>query len=348
MKKQIIGGLFALFALFFTVVSCRKDIQTVTTETTQVTNQTTGKADAVKGDFRVENGTLHFDNQQTCYSVLEQLNKLDMSERRHFGGKMGFKSLLKAYNDVQLQSAVVDNEQDHKSILRDNSDIIDASANDGSFNMRIFNKNLASILNRDGIVFIGKTAYKFTDFGEVVNLDGDISSFNGITSTTKSSGNTRVFNFIDIPVPEAPCGVGMSLSNVMNSSNDRRASASTSRVSFYVETGFDSNGNLVYDVINSSYVTATPQKKTIWGTFRNYTTVNRLSVNHSLRSFNNICQYGDNFSYQNEWTGIDFNGSFCVIIGIPEANLSSCYSTMISSSTNYNNQGGVNINLICQ
>jgi hypothetical protein len=81
MKKQIIGAFFALIALFFTVVSCRKDLQTVTTETTQATS----KVDAVKGDFHVENGILHFDNSKALRDVIEQLRKIDISERRYFG-----------------------------------------------------------------------------------------------------------------------------------------------------------------------------------------------------------------------------------------------------------------------
>jgi hypothetical protein len=189
MKKQIIVGLFALVTLFFTVVSCRKDVQTVTTEPTQAKST----INAVKGDFHVENGILHFDNAKALENVLDQLRKFDISERRNFGAKIGFKSLLYAYSDVQLQCAAAEDEQTHKAILQNNADIIDASNNDGTFQMRIINKDLASVLNREGIFYVASSVYKFTDFGQVIVLDGDISRLKAVNKNTQSDKNIKVF-----------------------------------------------------------------------------------------------------------------------------------------------------------
>jgi hypothetical protein len=204
MKKQIIGGFFVLIALFFTVVSCRKDVQTFATEPTQ----TQLKVGDVKGDFYAENGILHFKNDEVFQDILEQLKKFDMSERQHFGEKIGFKSLLSAYIDVQFQCADAQNEKTHKSVLLANADIIDASQNDGTFVMRIVNKDLAAVLNREGIVYINNSVYKFTDFGELIAIDGDIDRLKIVNKNTQSNENIKVFVANTLNT-RAPCGIGL-------------------------------------------------------------------------------------------------------------------------------------------
>jgi hypothetical protein len=342
MKKQIIGGLFALIAMFFTVVSCRKDAQTVTAEPTQ----TQFKVDAVKGDFHVENGILHFDSQQTFYDVCDKLRKFDVSERKHFGKTFGFKSLLSAYMDLQRQSELTEDEQTHKANLENNTDIIDASANDGTFEMRIINKELAPLLNRDGFVFIDKVAYRFTEFGEAMALDGDFNRLRDVSKITKSDKNIKVFvaNKLEL---RAPCGVGQT-KTTSNSSDNRRGELTFSRVSEEFFAGFDSNNNPVFNVVNTSFVVGTPFKRTIFGGFRNYTTVNELTINQSLRTYSNSCTYGDNTFESNEDTGIFFSGASCVLFNIPEANVSNNYATYVSANTTYVTRGGVNNNITCQ
>jgi hypothetical protein len=340
MKKQIIGGLFVLIALFFTVVSCRKDAQTVTTEPTQ----TQFKVDAVKGDFYAENGILHFKSYQALQDVLEQLKKFDMSERQHLGKKIGFKSLLSTYIEVQLQCADAQDEKTHKSVLLANADIIDASLNDGTFVMRIANKDLAAVLNREGIIYIGTSVYEFTEFGEAIAIDGDIQRLKTVNQNTQSDKNIKVFiaNKLDI---RAPCGVGNFQRKVNGS---KRSELSFSRLTSYFFVGFDANDNPLYTVSNGAYTDGVPYRKNFWGNWSNYRTGNTLSGNYNLTSYNGSCNYGDNFSYSNNWTGIDFMGSTCNRFNIPEASLSSNFATYVSANNTYSTDEVSDNNVTCQ
>jgi hypothetical protein len=326
MKQQIIRGLFALLALFFTAVSCRKDVQT-TAEPTQAKST----IDAVKGDFHVENGILHFDNPQALHDVLEQLRKFDISERRNFGAKIGFTSLLYAYNDV-LQKTAAAAEGDEKAyddILKTNADIL-SMRNDGTFEMRILNKNLASILNREGIFYVGKVAYRFTDFGETVAIDGDVERLKTVTKLTPSDKNFKVFITNNLAVRS--CGVNIWQNGVQNSSGDRAGDLWCTAVFLDLLMvdifGFpiiDGNGNFLWALENSSYAVGTPWKKNWRGRWVNYSTSNTLSINQSLNSFNGFCGYSDNFSYSNNWNNIDFEigAHGCFIVNIPEPDLES-------------------------
>jgi hypothetical protein len=345
MKKQIIGGLFALLALLFTVVSCRKDVQTVTTETTQVKS----KVDAVKGNFHVENGIIHFDNSEAFHDVLNQLKKFDMSERRHFADKLGFKSLLSAYVDVQLQCAAAEDEQTHKAALRNNADIIDASKNDGTFEMRIANRDLASVLNREGFLYIGASAYRFTDFGEAIAIDGDIERLKTVDISTKNSKNILVFVGNNLGT-RAACQP--SNTQTITAGGDRRGVLSFRRTSIFEHLYFEIDGTPFgtahVKVTNSTYTEGIPFKKTIWGNFRNYTTENTLSLNQSLETFASSCPYGDIFSYSNEWTGIDFNGSTCIVPDIRIDVFGLHRGEYISANNTYKTRGGVVNNITCQ
>lgn len=353
MKQQIIRGLFALVALFFTVVSCRKDIQTVTTGPTQAK----ASIDEVKGNFHVENGILHFDDSKAFNDVLEQLRKFDISERRHFAAKQGFTSLLYAFNDVLKKSAeAADDEKTYDAILRDNSDIIDVRK-DGTFQMRILNKRLASVLNREGIVYIDKSVYKFTDFGEVVIVDGDSDKLKTVTKTTASDNNIKVFAPNNLPIRS--CGTYIWQNGVQNSSGDRAGD-------LWCETGFayflmttfvngnrvhltDSFGNTLWEGVNGSYAVGTPWKKNWRGKWVNYRTDNSLSINHSMDVLSNgFCPTTDNFSYSNNWDAIDYMGSTCAQTKIPSPIVNSFSPKFISVNNSYSNQGGVTINLQCQ
>jgi hypothetical protein len=343
MKKQIIGGLFALVALFFTVVSCRKDVQAVTTETTQFTS----KVDAVKGSFHVENGIIHFDNSEAFHDVLEQLKKFDMSERRHFGDKLGFKSLLSAYVDVQLQCAAAEDEQTHKAALRNNADIIDASKNDGTFEMRIINRDLASVLNREGIVYIGASVYRFTDFGEAIAIDGDIERLRTVDKNSKGSKNISVFVNNQLET-RADCGVS-GCKTTFNSSNDRKGTLSYRRTQMIEHAFFDPiTGVQHLKVTNSSYTDGVPYKTSFWGGWRNYTTDNTLSIAQTLNNDANSCPYGDNFSYSNNWTGIDFSGSVCETTAATQYDYGAHIARYTALNITYATRGGVNNNFTCQ
>jgi hypothetical protein len=350
MKKQIIGGLFALFALFFTVVSCRKDIQTVTTET----NQATGKADAIKGDFYVENGTLRFKNVKSLLSTVDELSKFDISERYHFGEQIGFKSYLSCFAEVLQKSSAAD-DKDYDNVLKDYADVIDAKS-DGTFKMRIVNKNLASVLDRNGIVYIGKRVYRFTDFGEAIAINGDVERLKTVTATTVSDDNIKVIVSNSLGL-RGVCGKNEWRDNVLNANGTRKADFwnGATKIAFITEDEFgniflNQIGQVMFEMYISAYSIGTPWKpRSVFSGWKTYNADNTLSLNQSLNGPNNITFFSSK-TYSNSWTAIDFGTPLNSLnsffnLTLPEVNATSENFKAINNT--YSNTSPLSINITC-
>lgn len=334
MKQQIIRGLFALLALFFTAVSCRKDVQTTAAEPIIQAKST---IETVKGGFHVENGILHFDNSKAFRDVLEQLRKFDISVRRNFGVNQGFYSYLNGYGKVLDRSAAADKDDNgYDDFLRQNTDIIELRA-DGTFSMRLLNKSLAAVLNREGIVFIGKDAYRFTDWGEAIAHDGDVERLKTVNAKTPTSNNISIFAEKALPT-RAPCGTWLMQNGVMSTAYvDKRGDfwcgIEKRREPAYDQNDlplYDSNGKRLFDHITYSWSIGTPWKKNWRGRWVTYNSDNKLTINQSaVSNYNTVvnglpsfdqCTFTDNISYTNCWSAIDYNSSGCVLFNAPEVN----------------------------
>jgi hypothetical protein len=183
MKKLLFSvKMFAVIGVFF-IFACKKE-QPVATDNTIPT------ADAA---YEVKNGTLHFKDADAFTTTLQELQKLDVEKRSQFGANIGFKSLLKHYTEVLEKTASVGekNETAYFQVLRDNADIISFQEN-GIYGLKIDNKSITSVVNRDGIMFVGTQAYKFTEFGEIIVLNGDITKFEDVTAYTPSDNNVII------------------------------------------------------------------------------------------------------------------------------------------------------------
>jgi hypothetical protein len=341
-----------LLMLSVLISSCKQeaDFQPISSESESKTLKMSG-VNEVKGDFKVENGVLHFSTPKALVDVLEQLRQYDISERRNFGVNIGFTSMLNGFCDVLVKSSTFEEPQQKSVFLKQNDDIVNYD-NEGSINFKIANANLASVLDRNGNLYIGKVVYKFTEFGETIALDGDKSKLETVTSNRKSDRNIKVFATKEDLNTRAACGLSQSRTQT---SGDRRGEFSSIRTTTFVYVGDDVNtAEPLYNVYNSSYSIGTPRKRkcNIFGgncTFENYSTQNRLSVNHQLVSYNGSGLYGDNLSYANSWNSIDYNGNYFTHISVFESLLSQYFAQFVQMNPNryQMTNTGVDIQIFC-
>ncbi len=336
------------YCLIFTTTGCKQDQVTpiVNATTLSKTLKMSGVTD-VKGQFTVQDGILHFENSNALFDLLEQLRQYDISERRNFGENIGFKSMLSSFCDVLVKSATIEDKDAYFDLLKQNSDVI-TYKEDGTFDFKIATPLLASVTDRNGILYVGKSVYQFTDYGEVIIFDGDINRLSSVTKNTFSDKNVKVFVTKNDIVSRTPCGI---VRNVIVEINDRRGFLDAARQSVYTWKSNDSNGIPIYDVHNSSYTLGTPWKW-VWSfgwKWKHYSTSNTLSMSQTLQSYNGLCQYGDSYSYSNNWDAIDYMGNSCTLTDITEPNLSQNYSyyTSMNPTQYVMNNTSVVCTIIC-
>jgi hypothetical protein len=251
----------------------------------------------------------------------------------------------------------------YDNILRENADIIEMNAN-GTFKMRLLTKSLAAILSREGIVYVGKAAYRFTDWGEAIADDGDIERLKIVDAKTPSGGNISVFPENTL-LTRGPYTAEMNKPGVQSTTKngywgDFYCKVDGYNTALYDVNGFpviNASGQRLYDFVSSSYSIGTPWTRNWRGRSVTFRSNNRLTLNQSLSStgnypgaFLNPCIYGDNISYTNIWTAIDYNGSGCVLFSAPKPTSGQVlYAAYISVSNKYEMYAdGVKIEWDCQ
>jgi hypothetical protein len=167
--------------------------------------------ESIKGDFELRNGVLHFKNFETFKKVRDSFINLHMPERAAFAEKQGFESRISVTYDVLEQLRETKSKEDYDNLIKSYSDIIAFDEISQSVISRISDDCIASILNKDGLVFIGKILYKFTDGLEFIVFDGDKSRLSNIknarvgeslemsiinTKTVQSNKNARICTYM--------------------------------------------------------------------------------------------------------------------------------------------------------
>ncbi len=348
MKKlsifQAARSVFFMLALsfIFTTFGCKNE-QIVAPNTNSLPEQTTktlkmsGVSD-VKGQFTVQNGILHFENSQALFDALEQLRLYDISERRNFGKDFGFKSMLSSFCDVLIKSRDIEDMDAYDSLFKENSDIIDYKE-DGTFSFKTATPIMASVTNRNGIVYVGKSVYQFTDFGEVIIVDGDINRLSVVTRNTPTDRNTKVFITKEDLGLRIACGTSLATAQIDPVTFTRKGVINAHRQIAMTHKFDSATGLPIYDVYNSSYVEGVPfkwkcnifGKNCSWG---NYSTKNTLSMNQALTTYDGKCQYSDIFTYSNTWDIIDYGGNGCTVSDVSEADVSQSWSYFTSMNPN--------------
>jgi hypothetical protein len=129
--------------------------------------------ESIKGDFELKDGVLHFKNVASFIKLKDSFIDLQMSERAEFAKKQGFQSRLSVTFEALEKVRNSKSKEEYENLIASNIDFIAYDEKSQLAVSRISDDCSASILNKDGLVYIGKILYKFTDGAEYIVFDGN-------------------------------------------------------------------------------------------------------------------------------------------------------------------------------
>ncbi|RRB06312.1 hypothetical protein [Larkinella rosea] len=316
--KKIIYCIFSFAVLLIATNGCQNSIETAVK---QPENQVSIKAKGdrigikqsdqlkdltVKGDYEVRNGILHFKDVNSYHSTEDYLEKLSTEQRVIFSRQIGFTSLLDVDNRANALFEQAKNQDEFVKLLRDYQDLYQLENEMVKPN---FNLQHASVLNRQGMVYIGKVLYRFTKDEEIIVFDGDINkalqaNTNKYVKKVSLSGNSNPNGR-----PMASC----SRFYHENASSDRKGTCETTfkwELELLEGTGY-SPGDVWY-VQQVIYTVGLPYKKNWLGSWVRYSTGNTLDTRYQFDFTSPVTNGGVPFSasvnymYSNTWDSIDY------------------------------------------
>ena len=243
--------------------------------------------ESIKGDFELKEGVLHFKNVASFIKLRDSFINLKMSDRAEFADKQGFESRLSLTFKALEKVRNAKSKEEYDNLIVSNIDFIAYDKESELAVSRISDDCAASILNKDGLVYIGKILYKFADGAEYIVFDGDKSKLMGIKNgriaesleiavidTKKSNKNARICTYLGV--------IGWS-TNPNNIDKSGKVEYKVDGTTFY----YDPNGSsyLPWIVQGHGYVKGSAMCPSVWGGRTDYWTWNWLYVSYKLQLF---------------------------------------------------------------
>lgn len=243
--------------------------------------------ESINGDFKVKDGILHFKNVAAFIKLRDSFVNLHMPERAAFAEKQGFESRLSITFNLLEKVRNAKSKEEYENLILSNNDFIAFDKENQLVDSRISDDCLASILNRDGFVYIGRILYKFTDGNEYIVFDGDKSRLNSIkngriaeslevsvmnTKNSQSNKNARICNY---------WGVIGSSTNPDYGNRTGKLEYKVDGLSYFYEP--NSNYATPWRVQGHSYVKASAQRPGLFSGREDYNTWHWLYVDFQLQ-----------------------------------------------------------------
>lgn len=111
--------------------------------------------ESIKGDFEVRGETLHFKNAESFFKTLEKFSSMTIEERINTSKSFKLLSLLEIQNNFISEIEKIDSKDKSEQILKKYNDIL--SKNQNYIGFKNIDKVSAGLINRKGIVYIGKS-----------------------------------------------------------------------------------------------------------------------------------------------------------------------------------------------
>lgn len=266
----------------------------------------------VKGECEVRDGILHFRDVPSYFQVKDRLQKLPPAERVAYTRKVGFTSQLDLVHQLASQLEQAPSQEVFNQILQPASDLFTLEDNE----IRpLFAYQHAHLLNRQGIVYIGKVLYRFTSDVEIVVTDGDIEKARQAINRNYKNQSVRKF-FINgnMSVNGRVASSCQSFYDILTNPSNRRGKVETKfQWIAYLMEG-DPQAPTPGDVWYGRqyiYTKGTPYKKNFIGNWITYSTWNNLSTAYSFDFTSSVTNNGQtvsssvNYTYTNNWDSID-------------------------------------------
>lgn len=288
----------------------------------------------ISNSYEAKNGILHFKDLSSFRSVMNSLNNLPIQKRIAKTDIPGFKSLLSCYDDYLKEFK----DETKKPNLESYNDIISLSVEKKQ--KYIYTDFVKSaLLNRQGLVYIGKILYKFTDDQQQVVVDGDLKKLG------KKDQMVMTYSDPTTPVSNAR------QSATCNGFDDGSQNADNTRqihLKIYMAKSYYLTSGTTGDVDMKGYAYGEPTKRGGW--FDGYSNV-RYTTDNTLYSewtftvkFNDTQETktaSDSYLNQNYYDYIDFSGTTLTFHNIPNAQYNVRFSPQFSFGPGYYYTTGV-------
>ncbi|WP_128544671.1 hypothetical protein [Larkinella soli] len=269
--------------------------------------------ESIKGAFEVRQGMLHFRDGDAFVRTLDSMAKLSVADRIRFAEKAGFESLLMKFQDFNARIGEAARKKDKKrydDLVKEFGGMVSTDAEAG-FRYSNSDLRIAALLNEENLVYVGKMLYYFDDEEQRIILDGDKNKRNEVSDVVeryKRKSNHKNGR-------RSACHYGIVKYQVDGNVRIRlEVFASTYRVKI---------GENLYNLYVTPYAKGVAQQKGPFGWF-SYRTRQTLSSqftltftipkNPPLISYFPPC----NFTYSNNWEGIDFTGTQQVFFNLTD------------------------------
>jgi hypothetical protein len=297
--KKIKLFVFMMLGMSCLFQSCKNDLEQLQQENTISDNYqafenerrqkfaTNAVDESIKGDFELREGILHFKNVATYIKLRDSFIDKNMSERAAFAEKNGFESRLSVTFKALEKIRNTKSKEEYKSLIAQNIDFVAYDEVTQLAVSRIGDDCAASILNKDGLVYMGKVLYKFANGKEYIIFDGDMNKLSSLKnsrvgeslevaeiSTNQSNKNAKICSYWGV--------IGWS-TNPNYGDRSGKMEYKVDGLIYYYEP--NNNPSKPWRVQGHGYVKGSAACPDGWGGRTDYWTWNRIIVNYRLQLF---------------------------------------------------------------
>jgi len=176
-----------MVATVLTIINgCQKDEHVLIDE--QLQNE-------VKPDVYVENGYLAFKNMEAVDSIIQMLGKMTFQEVEAWENKLGFKSAKTYFEPIFREAEQANTIEDIVAFKEKHLNVLkwyEEDVTDYSFDYPFYYTNFVSLINKEGIMKIGKSLFIYTKENRFTILDGDILKLHAALKTVNETDNIKI------------------------------------------------------------------------------------------------------------------------------------------------------------
>lgn len=280
---------------------------------------------SLESDYEVRQGVLHFRDLDTYLKVRNELRKLSTPDRIKKTGVGNFISLLSLYQEFIDKTNKNESTESYRDIV---VQVKKENSNESKLELLNTDLTVAALINRDGLVYIGKILYQFTDKYEEYVLDGDQSKL-GTTNqlVQKLESEITPDNRQARLIVADFCR--QSWTQKVSTDYQRRVALDVKMKATSYVTGSFPGGVYNGGAYGSGTYSRIECQPTAFGVpyknggteWKNYRTTNHLKSAWSFTATqvdNHLTQAAyDNYEYWNDWNWIDYGGTILTFYNVP-------------------------------
>lgn len=189
MKKLLF--LASMMALLTVFNGCQKEEPVVS----QLTDGSATPLLAAKPDVYVENGYLVFKDLNAVNSAVKSLNEMSSEQVDVFEKQHGFESartyfskIFKESEQITTVEGIVSFKEKYKNILKWS----EIDPEDYSFDYPFYFTNFVPVINKDGLIKIGKSLFKYNKENRITLIDGDFTKLEAAMKLDRNTKNVLI------------------------------------------------------------------------------------------------------------------------------------------------------------